>query len=169
MQEPPPVKHVKALPKPLDQASKKRGGRRVRKMKERLGLTELRRKANRMNFGELAEDVLQDRIGFGLGQAKSGSAAAGGRIRAAAVDQKTRARMSQKLQKTMQKQNQSHGGVTSVRSKIAGTASSVTFTPIQGLEIVNPLAFEKKVAHANATYFSATAGFVKVQTPLPLP
>lgn len=35
--EPPPVKNVKALPKPLDQASKKRGGRRVRKMKERLG------------------------------------------------------------------------------------------------------------------------------------
>lgn len=35
--EPPPVKQVKALPKPLDVASKKRGGRRIRKMKERLG------------------------------------------------------------------------------------------------------------------------------------
>ncbi|VDN30672.1 unnamed protein product, partial [Cylicostephanus goldi] len=66
--EPPPVKASKALPKPLDKASKKRGGRRVRKMKERMGMTDLRKSANRMNFGELAEDVLQDHIGFDLGQ-----------------------------------------------------------------------------------------------------
>lgn len=157
---------TKALPKPLDQASKKRGGRRVRKMKERLGMTELRRKANRVNFGELEEDVMQEKMGFNLGQVKTGPAA-GGRLRGPTVDQKTRARMSQKLQKTMQKQNQPSGGATSVRSKTAGTASSVTFTPVQGLEIVNPQAIEKKIANANATYFSATAGFVKVQTPMP--
>ncbi|KAK6058310.1 snoRNA binding domain protein, partial [Cooperia oncophora] len=53
---------------PLDKASKKRGGRRVRKMKERMGMTDLRKSANRMNFGELAEDVLQDHMGFDLGQ-----------------------------------------------------------------------------------------------------
>jgi U4/U6 small nuclear ribonucleoprotein PRP31 len=135
-------------------------------MKERLGMTELRKKANRTNFGELMEDVMQDKMGFSLGQVKSGPAA-GGRLRGPTADQKSRARMSQKLQKTMQKQNQASGGVTSVRSKIAGTASSVTFTPVQGLEIVNPMAMEKKVANANATYFSATAGFVKVQTPMP--
>lgn len=37
-------------------------------MKERLGMTDLRKKANRMNFGELGEDVMQDNIGFDLGQ-----------------------------------------------------------------------------------------------------
>lgn len=57
MLEPPPVKDKKALPKPLDKASKKRGGRRARKLKERLGMTELRKRSNRMNFGELQEDV----------------------------------------------------------------------------------------------------------------
>jgi hypothetical protein len=43
-----------------------------------------------MNFGELQEDVMQDHIGFTLGQAVSGSA--GGRIRAAVVDNRTRVR-----------------------------------------------------------------------------
>ena len=81
-QEPPPVKQVKPLPAPLDGQRKKRGGRRwgpgtsragtewegkrlapsqltpcpvprYRKMKERLGLTEIRKQANRMSFGEI--------------------------------------------------------------------------------------------------------------------
>uniref|UniRef100_A0A914XY03 U4/U6 small nuclear ribonucleoprotein Prp31 n=1 Tax=Panagrolaimus superbus TaxID=310955 RepID=A0A914XY03_9BILA len=90
MLEPPPVKNNKALPKPLDKASKKRGGRRVRKQKEMMGMTDLRRKTNRMNFGELQEDVSQEHIGFTLGQAASTSLAGGGRIRGSVVDNKTR-------------------------------------------------------------------------------
>ncbi|RCN33901.1 putative U4/U6 small nuclear ribonucleoprotein Prp31 [Ancylostoma caninum] len=160
--EPPPVKASKALPKPLDKASKKRGGRRVRKMKERMGMTDLRKSANRMNFGELAEDVLQDHIGFDLGQVKTGNIA-GGRIRAGVVDSKTRVRMSQKMQRQMERQR-AQGGVTSIRSKTAGTASSVTFTPVQGLEIINPTALEK-TATSSSTYFSSSASFVKVATP----
>ncbi|KAL6731204.1 hypothetical protein Aduo_002098 [Ancylostoma duodenale] len=160
--EPPPVKASKALPKPLDKASKKRGGRRVRKMKERMGMTDLRKSANRMNFGELAEDVLQDHIGFDLGQVKTGNIA-GGRIRAGVVDSKTRVRMSQKMQRQMERQR-AQGGVTSIRSKTAGTASSVTFTPVQGLEIINPTALEK-TSSSSSTYFSSSASFVKVATP----
>jgi len=53
IKEPPPVKAVKALPTPLEAPRKKRGGRRVRKMKERYAVTELRKQANRMNFGEV--------------------------------------------------------------------------------------------------------------------
>ena len=52
-QEPPPVKAAKALPAPLEAPKKRRGGRRVRKMKERYAVTELRKQANRMNFGEV--------------------------------------------------------------------------------------------------------------------
>ncbi|VDM75970.1 unnamed protein product [Strongylus vulgaris] len=191
--EPPPVKASKALPKPLDKASKKRGGRRVRKMKERMGMTDLRKSANRMNFGELAEDVLQDHIGFDLGQVKTGNIA-GGRIRAGVVDNKTRVKMSQKMQRQMERQR-ALGGVTSIRSKVsiliqtkvdisnrcsvqnshssifksktliqtAGTASSVTFTPVQGLEIINPTALEK-TSTSSSTYFSSSASFVKVKT-----
>ena len=35
LQEPPPVKKTKALPTPIEAPRKRRGGRRVRKMKER--------------------------------------------------------------------------------------------------------------------------------------
>lgn len=165
MLEPPPVKSVKPLPKPLDKASKKRGGRRVRKMKERLGLTELRKKANRMNFGDLAEDVIQENMGFSLGQAVSGPSG-GGRIRAAALDPKSRARMSQKLQKSMDRQRSALGGAATSRgSRVGGTASSVTFTPVQGIEIVNPTA-KQSIAAPSTTYFSPSATFVKVQTPM---
>jgi len=33
---------------------------------------------------------------------------------------------------------------------------------VQGLEIVNPQAAEKRMQEANQKYFSSTAGFVKV-------
>lgn len=92
MLEPPPTKSTKALPKPLDKASKKRGGRRARKFKESMGMSDFRRKANRMNFGELQEDVMQTDIGFTLGQLKSDSLKGGGRLRAGVVDNKTRAK-----------------------------------------------------------------------------
>ena len=57
-QEPPPCKATKALPTPLEGPRKRRGGRRVRKMKERYAVTELRKQANRMNFGEVMRFVL---------------------------------------------------------------------------------------------------------------
>ncbi|MGH0177113.1 UNVERIFIED_CONTAM: hypothetical protein FKN15_007276 [Acipenser sinensis] len=114
-QEPPPVKQVKPLPAPLDGQRKKRGGRRYRKMKERLGLTEIRKQANRMTFAE----------------------------------------------RTLQKQSMVYGGKSTVRDRSSGTSSSVAFTPLQGLEIVNPQAAEKKVAEANQKYFSNMAEFLK--------
>ncbi|XP_023803151.1 merozoite surface protein CMZ-8-like [Cyanistes caeruleus] len=36
-------------------------------MKERLGLTEIRKQANRMSFGEIEEDAYQEHLGFSLG------------------------------------------------------------------------------------------------------
>ena len=64
------------------------------------------------------------------------------------------------LQRSLQ-QSQVMGGQTTVRRAVSGTASSVAFTPLQGLEIVSPQAVEKKVE--NAKYFSSTAGFLKVK------
>lgn len=47
LQEAPPVKFVKPLPQPIDVPGKKRGGRRVLKMKERMAVTDLRKAQNR--------------------------------------------------------------------------------------------------------------------------
>jgi hypothetical protein len=41
-QEPPPAKQIKPLPAPDAEVKKRRGGRRLRKMKERYGLTDVR-------------------------------------------------------------------------------------------------------------------------------
>lgn len=46
-QEPAPAKQHKVLPVPDMEPKKRRGGRRFRKMKERYGLTDMRKAANR--------------------------------------------------------------------------------------------------------------------------
>ncbi|KAL1494738.1 hypothetical protein ABEB36_010286 [Hypothenemus hampei] len=158
LQEPPPVKFIKPLPKPIDQPKKKRGGKRVRKMKERYALTEFRKHANRMNFADIEDDAYQEDLGYTRGTiGKAGT----GRIRLPQVDEKTKVRISKTLQKNLQKQ-QIWGGSTTVKKQISGTASSVAFTPLQGLEIVNPQAAETNISEANAKYFSNTSGFLKI-------
>ncbi|XP_065345956.1 U4/U6 small nuclear ribonucleoprotein Prp31 [Cloeon dipterum] len=157
LQEPPPVKFIKPLPKPVDPSRKRRGGKRVRKMKERYAVTELRKQQNRMNFGDIEEDAYQNDLGYTRGTiGKSGT----GRIRLPQVDEKTKVRISKTLHKNLQKQQQ-WGGSTTVRKQVSGTASSVAFTPMQGLEIVNPQAAEKVGGEENAKYFSSTSGFLQ--------
>ncbi|KAF6207273.1 hypothetical protein GE061_018514 [Apolygus lucorum] len=159
LMEPPPVKFVKPLPKPIDPARKKRGGKRVRKMKERYAMTELRKQQNRLNFAEIEDDAYQEDLGYSRGTiGKTGT----GRIRMAQVDEKTKVRISKTLQRNLQKQQNTWGGSSTVKKQVSGTASSVAFTPLQGLEIVNPQAAEKSSTESNK-YFSNTAGFVKIQ------
>lgn len=163
LQEAPSVKNVRALPAPVDGPKKKRGGRRVRQMKERYAVTELRKQANRMTFGELEEDMYQSDLSYTRGNIGKGGM--GGGIRMAQVDERTKVRISQTLKKNLQKQQATWGGTTSIKNRISGTASCVAFTPVQGLEIVNPQAAEKRVDEANQKYFSSTSGFLSVKKP----
>lgn len=95
-QEPPPVKETKALPRPDDTVRPKRGGKRVRKMKEKFAITEMRRQASRVTFGEISEDVYQQHIGFGVGSLAKESAS--GKVRNPNVDKKTQVSISKRLQ-----------------------------------------------------------------------
>ena len=52
LQEPPPVKAIKPLSIPIN-SGRKRGGRRHRKMKEKLAKSEYRTQADRMEFGKV--------------------------------------------------------------------------------------------------------------------
>lgn len=52
-QEPPPAKIEKPLPVPDQEPKKRRGGRRLRKMKERYGMTDVRKLQNRINFNQV--------------------------------------------------------------------------------------------------------------------
>jgi U4/U6 small nuclear ribonucleoprotein PRP31 len=159
LQEPPPVKFIKPLPKPLEGGKKKRGGKRVRKLKERYAITEYRKQQNRLNFAEIEDDAYQDDLGYSRGTI--GKKNTGG-IRMPQIDEKTKVRISKTLQKNLQRQNNVIGTTTTIKKHVSGTASSVAFTPLQGLEIHNPSAAEKMLSESNLKYFSNTSGFMSV-------
>jgi U4/U6 small nuclear ribonucleoprotein PRP31 len=126
-QEPPPARTAKPLPAPGVEQKKRRGGRRARALKERYGLTDMRKAANRVNFNEVEEEVGYDGEGLGTLGSAAGSAAVAGRMRLAAK--------AAKLIKTDNKGGKSTFASTAGTS---GMASSLAFTPVQGIELVNP-------------------------------
>lgn len=159
---PPPNSGVKALPAPDDKPSRKRGGRRARKAKEAVAMTELRKAQNRVAFGQEESEV-----GYGTGEGTVGLGMIGqqsdGRIRATQIDQRTRAKLSKNNKgwgaatpgsgtaSSLRTFGQGASGTASVlqskglrtsgvgsMSATAGTASTIAFTPVQGLELVDP-------------------------------
>lgn len=155
----PANKGVRALPAPDDKPSRKRGGRRARKAKEATAMTEIRKAQNRMAFGKEEKEV-----GYGDGTKGMGMIGATdtGRLRAQQIDPKTRAKLSKKTPgwggdttlgaASSLKGFGAGGTATSLRAQGlrtggvglggAGT-SSIAFTPVQGLELVDPRAREE--------------------------
>lgn len=182
MTAPPPNKGQRALPAPDDKPSRKRGGRLARNAKAAVAMTELRKAQNRMAFGKEEKEtdygVGDGTVGMGMiGQAQEG------RIRATQIDNKTRAKLSQKnkgwgaidpiggsassLRTTMQSSIDLRGrgirtsGVGStIGGGAAGTASSLAFTPAQGIELVDPKVqaeLKRKRAAEDDRYFKSGA------------
>merc|ERR1711871_1555715 len=122
--EPPPIKKDKALPRPDDKVSKKRGGKRFRKMKERYERTEIRKQQNRVSFGVAEEEAFGGTdVTVGLGM--MGQSGVTGKVRAAAVKTK-----GNKVSKTMNKRL----GLTSASSgATGGLSSTVAMTPTTGM------------------------------------
>ncbi|KIO28902.1 hypothetical protein M407DRAFT_21979 [Tulasnella calospora MUT 4182] len=149
--EPPPAKVVKALPVPDDGPKKRRGGKKARKAKEAYAQTELRKLQNRMAFGEAEVEVGAFDETKGLGMLGSTT----GKVRANVVDSKSRAKMSKANRlrtQVLTKAAQTQG--------LSGTATSLVFTPVQGLELVNPgaAAAAARVKAANDRWFGANTG-----------
>ncbi|KAF2131552.1 Nop domain-containing protein [Dothidotthia symphoricarpi CBS 119687] len=157
--EPPPNKGVRALPAPDDKPSRKRGGRRARKAKEATAMTEIRKAQNRMAFGKEEKEVGYGDSVKGMGMIGAGDT---GRIRAQQIDPKTRAKLSKKTPgwgadttlgaASSLKGFGAGGTATSLRAQGLRTGgvglggngtSSIAFTPVQGLELVDPKAKEE--------------------------
>jgi U4/U6 small nuclear ribonucleoprotein PRP31 len=85
LQAPNPGSKTRALPIPDEGTKKRRAGKRVRRAKEKLAITELRKAQNRMSFGVQEEEVSIGSTGetIGLGMV-SGSLS--GKLRAAQAD-----------------------------------------------------------------------------------
>jgi len=147
-QEPPPAKKKKALVAPLGEQKKKRGGKRKRAEKAKYEITELQKAKNRMSFGK--QEVVDDYTGEGygtIGQASSG------RLTIKKKDtQKLKNHLSRKTQARLKRVRSSDSA--------SGLASSIAFTPVQGMHLVQAPEKQKKVNAANK-YF-AGGGFLKV-------
>jgi len=155
-------KGQRALPVPDEKPSRKRGGRRARKAKEATAMTEIRKAQNRMTFGKEEKEV-------GYGDSTKGMGMIGatdtGRLRAQQIDPKTRAKLSKKnpgwggdttlgaasslkgfggggTATSLRAQGLRTGGVGLGGGGGAGT-NSIAFTPVQGLELVDPKAREE--------------------------
>ncbi|ROV97658.1 hypothetical protein VSDG_04585 [Cytospora chrysosperma] len=162
LQEKPLSKGQRALPVPDDKPSRKRGGRRARKAKEATSMTELRKAQNRMAFGKEEKEA-----GYGAGDSTVGMGMIGqadtGRVRGMQIDSRTRAKLSAKNKGWGGLASSVTGGAASslksfgqrpgsldlrgngLRSSGVGTTvggggtmSTLNFTPVQGLELVDP-------------------------------
>ncbi|GFE54921.1 U4 U6 snRNP-associated [Babesia ovis] len=145
-QEPPPAPTKKSLPIPDERKSTKRGGKRLRKAKERLAVSEFRKYANRLKFGEEAEEEYGlEGEGFGM----LGKYTGYGKLRL--QHKQTKVQLPKKRQVAMQS-----SGATN------GVSSSLVFTPLQvGIELCNPEA-AKPVTKKKNSILDNSGGFFKV-------
>ncbi|RLN49443.1 hypothetical protein BBJ29_000085 [Phytophthora kernoviae] len=144
-QEPQKAKTKKALPIPDEKPRRKRGGKRYRKMKERMEMTDVRREINRQSFATADEEYGDNAMGITsgrLGQEGSG-----------------KLRIMRKEQKQSSKKLRAANFAANGKPPLSGLASSLAFTPVQGIELMNPEAAKARVAEANKKYFSAASGF----------
>jgi U4/U6 small nuclear ribonucleoprotein PRP31 len=149
-QEPQKAKTKKALPIPDEKPRRKRGGKRYRKMKERLQMTDVRREMNRQSFATADEEYGDNAMGITTGRlGQEGS----GNLRIMRKEQK---------QSTKKLRAANFAASSAGKPPLSGLASSLAFTPVQGIELMNPEAAKARVAEANKKYFSAASGFVSV-------
>ena len=69
MMSPPDNVQIKPLPKPVDMKSKRRGGRKFKKMRQRMKMSEVEKAQNKMAFGEqelTKTDAFGEEVGLGM-------------------------------------------------------------------------------------------------------
>lgn len=179
---PPPNQGVRALPAPDDKPTRKRGGRAARIAKKATAMTEIRTLQNRMAFGKEEKEV-----GYGMGEGTKGMGMVGmqndGRIRAVQADPRTKVKLSKKLQGRLDSNSSARSsgiesvlggtsmvsretlglrssGVNQSEGDISGMQSSLSFTPLHGIELVDPLKREaqkrKRKAEEDRWFSSGT-------------
>jgi U4/U6 small nuclear ribonucleoprotein PRP31 len=176
--EPPPAKVTKALPVPVEGSKKRRGGKRARKAKEAYAMTELRKLQNRMAFGEEEEETgaYDETRGLGMAGSSSGklrqlvgeSRSKGGYFRDIILISGELHRLTYWCVHAAKMSKSNKNRLATLRGSSSGTqsglASSISFTPHQGVEFVDPTR-AKRVDSANDSWF-AEGAFSVVNKPV---
>ena len=143
--EPDKARTKKALPVPEEKKKSRRGGKRVRKMKERYAMTDVRAAQNKISFSLDGGEYGDSAMGFDVGLTSLKDT---GKLRAPQAKKK-----EVQLSKKMKKAISASSGQTN------GLSSSIVFTPAQGFEL-RPNAAAERVAAANAKWFDVNSGFM---------
>lgn len=143
-EKPNPGKMKQALPNPEPKRRTKRGGRRIRKRKERLAQTEMHKNLNRVSFAETGDEYDANAMGNELGLLGNRTKLSSRSFTKLRIVQKESQKV--KKQKKVMKENinlrlkeKLRGVSASIGGAItSGTATSIIMTPYQGMEFVNP-------------------------------
>jgi len=149
-EEPPAVKSVKPLPIPEPKKSRKRGGKRYQRIKEKYGMTEVRKAANRLAVDQGGTEYGESAMGNDGGMLGMGGS---GRLRVAAKQQKNLMRTAA-LRKAKPR-------APAAEDPLSGLKSTISFSHNSGMELINPDAAKARRERAAATsgYFDDDAGF----------
>lgn len=155
-QEPQKARTKKALPIPIEKKKSRRGGKRVRRMKERFKMTDIRSQQNRITFSTDVGEYGDSAMGVDVGMVGHKDT---GKVRAV---QKKEVKMKGVFNNKRQKGSTNGAGAGAAGSSGAtnGLSSSLVFTPVQGLELVNPNAAADRVREANNKWFNNNSGFL---------
>lgn len=122
VQEPPQKPMKKPLPVPRDLPKSKRGGKRIRKIKEKFKPTKMKKEMNRVKFGQEEEEFTVDGKTVGLGLLSAGEG--GRRIRGFQIGG---------LRSSGLASGGKGGGLSGSGDSKMGNSSSISFTPYQGM------------------------------------
>jgi len=139
------AKTKKALPIPEEKKRSKRGGKRVRRWKDRFAVTELRKRQNQMGFSSTHDEYGDSAMGLDTGLMGAKDL---GKIRA---PQEKKVKLLSNKRKTV---SAGSSGQTN------GLSSTLVFNNVQGMELINPNANADRVKAANDKWFNANSGFL---------
>jgi len=128
-------------------------------MKEKFEETALMKQANTRAFSTQTGEYGDDAMGLTMGLLDTADVSGGG---AGALRKRTEKRKMKyantKASRKRAAQLQAQAA-SAASSSASGLASSMAFTPVQGMELVNPDARRERVEEANRKWFSDNAGF----------
>lgn len=122
----------------------------MRRLKERYEETEMMKQANTRAFSVQTGEYGDDSMGLTMGMLDTTEG--GGNLR------KTTDKRKMRQANTKASRKRAVQMAASAASK-DGLASSMVFTPVQGMELVNPDANKERVREANKKWFSQDSGF----------
>lgn len=123
----------------------------MRRIKERFEETEMMKQANTRAFSAQAGEYGDDAMGLTMGMLDT--AEGGGSVR------KTTEKRKMRQANTKASRKKAAQMAAQAKSSANGLASSMVFTPLQGMELVDPEANKARVREANRKWFTENAGF----------